>query len=109
MDEAQLASQESIELDPSNAQNHFFRGRILERVGQIDEALASFDQALALDPGSPSIDEKTGLLYGQGLVEQAIEAAQAALMVKPTASRWSAFLMCLSHYNDVDDETLFSL
>ena len=109
MDEAELASQDSIELDPTHAQNHFVRGRILERLGDIDKALAAFDQALALDPDSPSIDEKTVLLYGQGLVEQAIEAAQAALMVKPTASRWSAFLMCLSHYNDVDDETLFSL
>lgn len=109
MDEAQLASQESIELDPSNAQNHFVRGRILERVGQIDEALASFDQSLALDPGSPANEDKTVLLYGQGLVDQAMEAAQVALMVKPTANRWSAFLMCLSHYNDVDDETLFSL
>ena len=109
IDEAQKASDVSIRIDPSNSQSHLIRGRIDERLGLIDEALSSFDQAFALDPSSPAIDEKTRLLYGVGLVDRAVEAAQSALMKEPTPKRWSTFLACLSHHKEIDEETLLSL
>jgi protein O-GlcNAc transferase len=109
IDKATKVSKVSILMDPSISQSYLISGRISQRLDSIDEALTAFDQALTLDSGSPAIDDKTCLLYDLGFVDQAVEAAQIALMKEPTSKRWSTFLACLSHHREIDEDTLFSL
>jgi tetratricopeptide (TPR) repeat protein len=68
----------------SDAKEHAGQGQELARAGKAEEALAEFDQALALDPYS------TEALYGRGLIyqaqnrhEQAIEDFTAANGLAP--------------------------
>src|SRR5262249_6012101 len=47
---ALLCFLKAVELEPQNARAHYNLGRLYEDIGRIDEAIASYRAALALDP-----------------------------------------------------------
>ncbi len=50
MDDALGAHQKAIELEPKRADAHLARGRVLRWCGWLDESIAAFRRAIALDP-----------------------------------------------------------
>ncbi len=63
----------------------FLQGRTLEGAGKVDEAIAAYNQALALTPKSAEIHaELAGLYARQNKATESINEAQAALAIDPT-------------------------
>lgn len=52
----------ALKYDPDNADLHYLRGVVLVRLGKVDEARASFERALALDPDHEDAQHNLGLL-----------------------------------------------
>jgi tetratricopeptide (TPR) repeat protein len=48
----------SVSLDPDNAEAFYLRGSCHAMTGDIDKALADYEQALALNPDNPKVTEK---------------------------------------------------
>lgn len=73
-----------IEKNPTCANLHYYLGNLAFEKKQLDAAVASFDAALALDPGNSAVLNNLGLAYlQQGKFEQAADAFQAALHFAP--------------------------
>ena len=69
-----------------DAQYHTFRAALLLSVGQVDDARAAIDRALALDPNRacprPALDHRAGAERA----EQALADAERAVELSPEAS-----------------------
>jgi len=50
LDAALHAADEAVRLKPGLAPAHYYRGRVLEKLGRTEEAAAAYEQALAIDP-----------------------------------------------------------
>ena len=50
LDAALRAADEAVRLNPGLAPAHYYRGRVLEKLGRTEEAAAAHKQALAIDP-----------------------------------------------------------
>ena len=50
LDAALHAADEAVRLNPGLAPAHYYRGRVLEKLGRTEEAAAAHKQALAIDP-----------------------------------------------------------
>ena len=50
LDAALRAADEAVRLNPGLAPAHYYRGRVLEKLGRTEEAAAAYEQALAIDP-----------------------------------------------------------
>ena len=50
LDAALHAADEAVRLNPGLAPAHYYRGRVLEKLGRTEEAAAAYEQALAIDP-----------------------------------------------------------
>ena len=50
LDAALHAADEAVRLNPGLAPAHYYRGRVLEKLGRTEEAAAAYGQALAIDP-----------------------------------------------------------
>ena len=50
LDAALRAADEAVRLNPGLAPAHYYRGRVLEKLGRTEEAAAAYGQALAIDP-----------------------------------------------------------
>jgi tetratricopeptide (TPR) repeat protein len=69
----------------AEAYYQFLLGRHLEGDGQIDQAVAAYQQAATLDPTSSAIPaELAGLYARQGRIKDATTAADAALKLNPS-------------------------
>lgn len=60
--EAAVLLQELVRREPDLAEAHYLLGRAHQRMFQNPEAIRSFRQALALDPGDPRADASLRLL-----------------------------------------------
>jgi len=70
----------SIKTQPTSFKAHFLLGYWSSRVGRLDEAIAAFQQAIALYPHSPEIYNNLGIVYGQKkLYHEAIKEFKKAL------------------------------
>src|SRR5262249_8773446 len=73
------AAENAIALDPTLAEAHGARGRVLADLGRYDEALAAHVESLRLDPDSPDARFNFGrTLYLLGQYEAAIEHFERA-------------------------------
>src|SRR5215471_7913072 len=67
-----------------DAKYYFLLGRHLEGDGKVEEAVAAFKQAIALEPASAELRaELAGLYARQQKAREAVEAAEDALKVSP--------------------------
>ncbi|MGH7018056.1 MAG: hypothetical protein ACRED8_13360, partial [Caulobacteraceae bacterium] len=72
-DDGFAAAENAISPDPSLAEPHSVKGRVLYGLGRREEARAEIDLALRLDPEAPEALTATGLL---ALVDQRLEDAE---------------------------------
>lgn len=81
----------SIVEKPDRAAFHRSLGETLRRAGRLDEAIASYDAALARAPGEPRyFHERAILLEETGRLEDAVAGYRSALEVEPeNAATWA--------------------
>jgi len=79
-EEAVLAYERAIELDPSHSDAHLNLGRLLHEAGRVDHAESHYRRAVDADPRSARAIYNLGVaLEDQGLPADAIEAYRSAL------------------------------
>ena len=79
----ELASK-ALTLDPNYAQAHFFMGDIRSSQGRLDEAIAEYERALALDPAMVSAFGELGWDYLYlGEFEKSLEYFDKAIRLSP--------------------------
>ena len=84
--QADLAQQKAIELQqpPPRAYQLFSQGQNLASLGQLKQAIAAYQQAIALDPNLAEAYCQVGILERhQGEIKQAVEHFKKALEIKP--------------------------
>src|SRR5689334_13240489 len=75
---------QAARLWPTNAEINYHTGSVLLEIGDPEQALRYLDAALALRPRwSDALNNKSAALSRTGRVEEAIEAAEAAVAVAP--------------------------
>lgn len=78
------ALQRTVELMPEEPGAHVNLGNALARQGRFDEAIASHDRALALDPGLVEAHNNRGhVLLEMGQPAQALESYRRAIELRP--------------------------
>jgi len=83
-DEAVLAYDQALALEPGIAEIHFNRGVSLRAVGRIEEAVASFDRALLLRPDLAEAASNHGAaLLALKRFEAALASCDKALALRP--------------------------
>ncbi|WP_229425309.1 MULTISPECIES: XrtA/PEP-CTERM system TPR-repeat protein PrsT [unclassified Massilia] len=81
---AERYTAEAVEKDPKNADAWMFRGGMLRGMNKPDEALASFDKALALRPYDQNANlEKAYIRINQGKYDLATTEIEAARKIAP--------------------------
>lgn len=84
IDEAVGQFEESIRLEPDNAEAHNSLGIALGKKGQTDEAIRQFEIALRLRPGFADAHDNLGVtLAGKGQTDEAIRQYLEALRLNP--------------------------
>lgn len=83
-DQAIVAYQRAIEIDPGDSQAMTNLGQVLSDQGKIDQAIEQYHRALALDPDSIIAHEDLGdALVEQGQMEAGIAEFQTILRIQP--------------------------
>jgi len=105
-DEALLLAKEYVTSRPGNAEAQTLEAELLWQTGQLDEARAAFDKALALEP-----DHRAGLRLGlldiqEGRFEEAIALFQTALDRHPEAPIYLAAALNANGQPDQAAKTL---
>jgi len=79
-DESGLAAAEmALSLDPTLAEAHSARGRVLAELGRHDEAIAELEESVRLDPDSPEVRFNFGqACFASGRYETAVEHLERA-------------------------------
>jgi TolB-like protein/DNA-binding winged helix-turn-helix (wHTH) protein len=79
----------AILLAPDDAEAHYVRARIHDEAGEIEQAIARFDQALALNPSNSDIvvGSTSPLLY-VGRTDEAIDRIEQAMGIDPFHPDW---------------------
>lgn len=84
-EEALLAFEQVIRLDPTDAYAHKNKSMILNHLGRREEALLAYEQAIRLDPTDADTHNNTGLvLHSLGRLEEALLAYEQAIRLDPT-------------------------
>ena len=74
----------AAEADPGHITAHVNRGNLLRALGRHEEALASYDHALAIEPGHREAGlKRCALLTGLGRMEQALAGYERVLAAAP--------------------------
>jgi serine/threonine protein kinase len=82
--EALLAFEQALRLDPYFADASFGRGNVLYYLGHYEEALAAIEWAIRLDPGNAALYNNKGcVLYALGRFREALMAYEQALRLDP--------------------------
>nr|WP_283254437.1 tetratricopeptide repeat-containing glycosyltransferase family protein [Ramlibacter paludis] len=84
---AEILYRDVLRLAPTHAQTLFHLGILQQQSGRLDEALASFDQALAQVADNPQLHLRRGVaLHQLGRFEDALAAYGRALALRPEAA-----------------------
>ena len=84
---AQYAT-EAISLQGANSQAHALAGKISFLNGNLQDAEAQFEQAIAIGSNNPEDREILGLIYLDfGKFEEAVKQFELVLSISPTATR----------------------
>jgi superkiller protein 3 len=92
LEEAIVAYQRAIDLDPTYAFAHYALGNALSDQGKLEEAIASYEEAIRLNPDDASAYYASayyglGLaLYDQGKLEQAMASYEEAIRLNPDSA-----------------------
>ncbi len=83
----------ALQLNPHDANAHFFYGSLLSSTGRPDEALAEMKRSVELEPQAPLFVVGLGAaVYFRREYDQALEALQHGLELDPTSSRVHYYL-----------------
>jgi adenylate cyclase len=86
--EAESSLKEAIELNPSHAEAHDWYGRTLASLARFDESISEMSRAYELDPASPWIMSRFGLVnWMAGKNREAREMFNKALEANPRFAR----------------------
>ncbi len=79
----------AILLAPDDAEAHHVRARIHTEAGEIDQAIARYDQAIALNPSASNIlnGSAAPLIYA-GRIDEAIDRIEQAMGIDPFHADW---------------------
>jgi tetratricopeptide (TPR) repeat protein len=88
--DAHAAFDQSIQMNPKNAENWNYKGIVLMLTCNCIEAIKCFDVAIALDPSFASAwNNKAVALYAMGRYDESIEACDKAIELDPrSADAW---------------------
>ena len=82
--ESLVASQNSVQLQPQDAEAHYNLGNTLKELGRLDEAEASYKQAIALKPDYAEAHSNLGVtLQELGRLDEAEASYRQAIALKP--------------------------
>ena len=93
----------AILLAPDDAEAHYVRAMIHTEAGEIEQAIARFDQAIALNPSNSDIlvDSTNPLLY-VGRTDEAIDRIKLAMGIDPFYPDWFNWQMGWALYEKND-------
>jgi tetratricopeptide (TPR) repeat protein len=64
---------ESIRLNPADAQSYDIRGNVWDELGMFERALADYDEAIRIDPNNPAVFHDRAILWQrQGALDRAL-------------------------------------
>ena len=97
LESAEAYLQQALEIKPNFAAGHYQLGWIYHKWGEIEKAIESFERALVLRPNFAQACNTLAWLYTeQGKnVDEAVQLAQRAVKLKPTASHWDTLAYAL--------------
>jgi len=99
---ALVALQDATRLEPGNPQPKFTRGRILQKMGRLEEALEQFTAVRDFVPGEASVHIKMGEVCKQlGRIDEAMKHFTTALDLDPKDS--NLIKAALDKLNEMDD------
>jgi len=106
-DSGLAAAEKALSLDPTLAEAHAARGRVLADLGRFDEAIAAHEESLRLDPHSPEARFNYGRTCFQlGRNEAAIEHFQRAAQLSETSFGSLSFMAQIYRTLGRDDEAV---
>ncbi|MHB8600971.1 MAG: tetratricopeptide repeat protein [Ktedonobacteraceae bacterium] len=90
LEEALLAYERAIHLDPQNARAHHAKGVVLGKLARHNAALAAFEQAIRFKPDRASTLSNKGFALSQlGRYDEALASYDAVIHLDPSdASIW---------------------
>ena len=103
---SRVIGSKAVEADPEFAEGPNGLGTILHEQGHLDEALASYRQALAIHPADyPEAPNNLGLaLYDQGLLDEAAASCRDALARRSDyAEAHSNYVLVLSKQGRLEE------
>ena len=75
----------AVELDPNDFHTYHWYGNCLTMMGRYDEALATLDHAIALEPNLPDVrSAKSAPLVAAGRVDEGISEIKAGMQLDPS-------------------------
>jgi tetratricopeptide (TPR) repeat protein len=94
---AEREFQRAVEIDPGNAEVHFYYAHFLAAMGRAEDSIAAAQRAQALDPFSPLIGHYIGRLYHFARrYDEAIHEYQKTIELDPNYA-WAHFFLALSY------------
>jgi adenylate cyclase len=99
------AAERALALDPTLAEAHCAKARVLSELGRYDEAFIEFEQSLRLDPDSSEVRYNFGrACFQRGLYEAALEHFERAAQLDEGSYASLAFVAQICQALGRDDE-----
>jgi uncharacterized protein (TIGR02466 family) len=83
VDESLVASQKSVQLDPQDAEAHYNLGIVMQELGKLDEAEASYKKAITLKPDHKTYNNLGIVMQELGRLDEAEASYKKAITLKP--------------------------
>ena len=83
VDESLLASQKSVQLDPQDSEAHYNLGIVMQELGKLNEAEASYKKAITLKPDHKTHNNLGIVLQELGKLDEAEASYKKAITLKP--------------------------
>jgi adenylate cyclase len=104
-DSGLAAAEKALALDPTLAEAHAARGRVLADLGRFDEAIAAHEESLRLEPDSPEARFNYGrTCYHLGRHEEAIEHFERSAQLSETSFGSLSFMAQIYRTLGRDDD-----
>ena len=94
----------ALVIKPDYAEAYINRGTDLERLGQLEEAMQSYDKAIQLEPdNAEAYSNRAAVQLGLGQLDKAVESYDKAIQLKPNfVDAYSNLLLTLNYTPDLD-------